>query len=327
MKKFQNVQELVDTVNRNNPLTRFEYLMMMLGYGPVFHDKCTIDREDDKIIYGDKIIQHKAMLLGLSCSRLWSKPQYANEKKFSIIKEMFSRKEYVDICYYVYNNYDFYKKHGIIFNSSRDFYYFKSKNLDKSKNDFSSGDVKHRLYLTIGLEERAWFSKYFIEDCVKENMPYYFKVFNSKGQTDTVVIYCDNKENLLKYVNIICDIYDREPRLKKVTKTPPPHLCKVNEYIGYGFEPFEDHSISYTQFMKECYLSVAEKCKSLRNKIENTYRIYGFDKMNKDEKYKFIEKNKKHFYKTFGLEINEILNEIGEQSRLRKEKKNGFSRK
>jgi len=296
----------------------------LLNLCPYAPDNCTVDKEDDNIIYGDRFVKLRARLLYLSCERLLSKAQYKNDKSLLIIREMFYKNEYQNIINYVEKNKEVYEKYGIVDGL---FIYFRSHELDNGRNDFYSADVKHRLYLTLGLDCRALFSKIFIEECVRQNIPYYFKVFRRKGQTDTVVIYCNNEENLLKYVNIISDIYDRYPRFKDETKSSVPHLCKVNDYIGYGFEPYSDNSLSYTQFMKYCYGIVKEKCDELILKINNTYKIYGYDKMTKEAKYKFLETYKKHFYKTFGLEINEILNEIGEQSRLRKEKKNGFSRK
>ncbi len=117
----------------------------------------------------------------------------------------------------------------------------------------------------------------FIEYCVRENLPYYFKVFGHKGQTDTIVIYVDTDEHLKRIIDIIEQIYNDKKVFKDVTKEPSPHLYKVSDYIGYGFEP---------------------PCRS---------EMQMFSSFNLDDKYIFSNKYFSYILAVYGNDIADII--------------------
>lgn len=137
--------------------------------------------------------------------------------------------------------------------------YFKSHHLNPNseKNPIHSKDVKHRLYLTVDTEQRANMVKKIIQKCNEKKLPYNFKVhtnFKKKKenqQSDTIVIYLCEENQVLEYVNFINDILKESPEICSHVHKPSPHLGIINNFIGYGFEPETDKKTSYSKILKE----------------------------------------------------------------------------
>lgn len=138
--------------------------------------------------------------------------------------------------------------------------YFKSHHLNPNNehHPIKSNNVRHRLYLTVDTEKRAEITKKIIEECNKRQLPYNFKVhinFNKRKenqQSDTIVIYLENEEQVVQYTNLINEIIENNSELKSHIHKPSPHLGIINDYIGYGFEPkLNSGKTSYSKLLKQ----------------------------------------------------------------------------
>lgn len=138
--------------------------------------------------------------------------------------------------------------------------YFKSHHLNPNNehHPIKSSNVRHRLYLTVDTEKRADITKRIIEECNKRQLPYNFKVHinfkkrKENQQSDTIVIYLENEEQVVQYTNLIDKIIENDIEIKKHTHKPSPHLGKINDYIGYGFEPkLNSGKTSYSKILKQ----------------------------------------------------------------------------
>lgn len=139
-------------------------------------------------------------------------------------------------------------------------FYFRSRTLNPGDEqaEINTGNVKHRLYLTVDSEDRAKMASRIIEKCKERRLPYEFKVhinFKKKKQnqqSDTIVIYLSEEEQVVEYVNFINEILEEDKDLKAHTHKASPHLGIIDEYIGYGFEPqLEGSRKSYSQLLKK----------------------------------------------------------------------------
>lgn len=145
-------------------------------------------------------------------------------------------------------------------------FYFKSHHLNPnlSNNPIRSNNVKHRLYLTVDTNERAEIANKIIEKYNQKGIPYNFKVHinfkkrKKNQQSDTIVIYLADEEQVVEYVNFINEIIEENKELSKHIHKPSPHLGIVNDYIGYGFEPqLETGKTSYSKLLKEAVGSIS----------------------------------------------------------------------
>lgn len=305
-----------------SPFKRICYVAMILGFYPIDY---TNDAVDNNIIYGEKLKDLKHRLTYLQCMRILLS---TGIKDLSIMDKLFVEKNWKSLFDEIDNyNIDMGKVDSGLWR------YFRSYSLESSGIGFHSKDVQHRLYLNINLEYRAYFAKTFIEHCVKEKISYYFKVLAQKGQTDTIVIYVDNDENLTSTVNVINDIFSNEKVWTKVTKEPAPHLYRINDFIGYGFEPplIDGHKLSYTELMKECERSANDEIIKLRNKVLSDFKngnIYPTNdsrilipskneiniliNSNSTQKFEIFKKYFQYILEIYGNEIMKILNKIEE---------------
>lgn len=140
-------------------------------------------------------------------------------------------------------------------------FYFSSKNINPnlSTEHIPSKEVRHRLYLTIDARNRVEMAKKIVEKCTLKGLPYRFKISYSKYkrqenmQSDTMVMYLSEEQQVVEYVNIINEIFEENPKLKDSAHKVSPHLGMIGDYIGYGFEPKLDNS------MKTSYSVLLEK--------------------------------------------------------------------
>ncbi len=155
---------------------------------------------------------------------------------------------------------------GKTYINSVGWFYFKSHHLNPnlSNNHIRSDKVKHRLYLTVDTNERAEIANKIIEKCNQKGIPYNFKVHinfkkrKENQQSDTIVIYLADEEQVVEYVNFINEIIEENKELRKHIHKPSPHLGIVNDYIGYGFEPrLNQGRTSYSKLLKESVSSIS----------------------------------------------------------------------
>lgn len=185
------------------------------------------------------------------------------------------------------------------------------------KEQIHSKDVKHRLYVTMDYSQLYKFVIKFVKTLEANDMPYNMKVETNMGlrHNDVLVIYIDNEINLLKTINIINGLIDRNLEYQDKIHTPSEHLFNIDDRIGYGFEPPSKDSYSnvlgYT-----LYDSKEEACKQIVESLikdypNKTYMGYKqeFIEAAKNENYSSIihqkllkEKNKgKHKYLLYAL--------------------------
>ena len=137
-----------------------------------------------------------------------------------------------------------------------------------------SDNIKHRLYLTFDHKTRIKFAELLVEKCNKKKYPYNFKILLStyerqdNMQSDTVVIYLENEQQVLDYVNMIEEIMEENQTLKNHTFKPSPHLGIINSYIGYGYEPrIDGKKTSYSSFLKKRLLEQVSTIISIAEEI------------------------------------------------------------
>ena len=147
-------------------------------------------------------------------------------------------------------------------------FYFRSQALNPRdiQYEIKNEDVKHRLYLTVDSENRAKMVSRIIEKCNEKRLPYNFKVHinfakkKENQQSDTIVIYLSEENQVVKYVNLINEILDEDKDLKSHTYKTSPHLGIIDNYIGYGFEPkLEVGKTSYSKLMKQSVAGCSTK--------------------------------------------------------------------
>ena len=199
---------------------------------------------------------------------------YAHPEFVEFLKKILNKKDYED-CMVLDRNNDTeskmgklingYKKitndkHDLTFNPcGHEWYYFRSENLVPTRKEIiKDEEVKHRLYLAINLVDRMDFCKDFIVELENRNLPYKFKIYpglksGKQDQNDTIVIYADTEERVVKYTNIINNIIEKNDKYKKSIHTPSAHLgavvTSVGKYIGYG--PQFSSNTSYTGVVGE----------------------------------------------------------------------------
>ena len=313
-------EQVLREIPMTTPFRRKSYIAMLLGFSPYYYTK---DYEDDSIMYGNKqfdklakditYLQIKNLLLKNGFKDIHLLQQYFNNSNWKSINNLLK----------AYNANTSIIDEGL-------WRYFKSYSLEEDNDSFHHNDIKHRLYLDIRPGQRAKFADLYINECKKAKIPYYFKVFAHKGQTDTIVIYIDSVENLKSSINIINKIYHNIANndIKNSTKNTPPHLFKINDYIGYGFEPrHDDRIISYKMFIEDCAFFVNDKRNKLRKKILNDFsngiihktncmkvptadEIKNFCGISRKEQSLFFSKYFSYIIIVYGTEIREILNEI-----------------
>ncbi len=108
--------------------------------------------------------------------------------------------------------------------------------------------IEYRLYINSEVNNLYDLIKEFTYDCLSTNTPFYYK-FPNKGEdtgnrADSIVIYSD-EENLFKHIQMLNNIKARNPDLVASCKKPPILTIPINEWIGFGQEPFNNEE-SYT---------------------------------------------------------------------------------
>ena len=94
-------------------------------------------------------------------------------------------------------------------------------------------NVEHRLYLNPSPTDTDNIVNNFIYGCANANLPFYLKYDAIGDRDDTIVIY-SNTENLEEYINILNDILQTHPDIKKRMEKPPVLSGIINDVIGYG---------------------------------------------------------------------------------------------
>lgn len=313
------LSKITSDFHMTKPFRRKSFIAMLLGFYPCDY---TLDYEDNEIMYGQKSFdKFDEDMNYISCKRLLLKFGFRDEKLIHKLYEE-NRKKFDDLLHAYKVPWASQIKDG--------WYYFKSYYFENKKFGFHKKDIQHRLYLTIGLNQRGKFVEKFIDECVDNGVPYYFKVFGHKGQTDTVVIYCKDEENLESTIGVIDKIYASVDNkdIRDNTKLPAPHLYKVNDYIGYGMEPkIDGRDLSYTTLIKECDFSVNGKAMDLRRRILEDFNngtlhsvnnintpsinvARSFTSASKSEKFQIFNKYFPYINAVYGKEIHEIVDEV-----------------
>lgn len=311
--------KITNDFHMTKPFRRKSYIAMLLGFYPCSY---TLDYDDREIMYGQKSFDKIDRDMNyISCKRLLLKAGFKDEK---LIRKLYeeNHQKFGDLL----------RAYKVPWASQIKglWYYFTSYYFENEKFGFHKKDIQHRLYLTIGLNQRGKFVEKFIDECVDNGVPYYFKVFGHKGQTDTVVIYCKDEENMKSTIGVIDKIYASTDNkdIRDNTKLPAPHLYKVNDYIGYGMEPkIDGRNLSYTMLIDECAHSVNDKVNDLRRRILDDfnngtlYRVNNistpninvarsFASASRSEKFQIFNKYFPYINAVYGKEIHEIVDEV-----------------
>jgi hypothetical protein len=104
--------------------------------------------------------------------------------------------------------------------------------------------------------------KDFIFKLEAEKIPYCFKIKTpyekkSPDENDTVVIYADNEQRIVDYVNILNEIIEKNEKYQQAIHGPSAHIGLVNQYIGYAREISKYDS--YSSVIGKCALT-ARRC-------------------------------------------------------------------
>lgn len=309
-KSFRNSEEIFEIIKHNTPFANPAFYAMILGFCPYYF---TQDKEDDAIHYGDLLYNLKASLIYLKIIEL--KKNGIVKPEYEVMERLFNNKEYEKLISFFYKDPNLLKEREHM----NTWMYYSNDLLGIKDPGFGKDDIKYRLYLNINIGHRASFCKKLIEYFKEKHIPFYFKVFPHKGQTDTVVLYIDSKENLLNTVNAINDILEFNPNLEAEFKDVPPHLCKISDYIGYGFDPSihngYEQELSYTEFIQKCEQEIPNDFRNgLRNKIlKDIASILNnntkpFDKFTKREQYEFFISNFGKIYQLNQSEFDKMRN-------------------
>ena len=156
---------------------------------------------------------------------------------------------------------------------SHQWYYFRSSMLDPNiEEEIHSGDVKHRLYVTIDFKELMNFTEDFVKELTNRKIPYLLKVkapISSPcgySENDTLVIYIDSEDRVVEYVNILNELINRNSKYKEAIHKPNAHLGIINGLIGYGKE--FGKNASYSGIISQCgYNAVNTTLKDLNNDV------------------------------------------------------------
>lgn len=311
----------VEEIMERKPFKRKSYIAMLLGFHHCYY---TSNSEENEIIYGEKLKNLKISLAYLQCIRIL---RTMGVKDFTALNQYYKEKDWKKVSEEI-------NKHN--FNWKRIkaglWQYFRSYELEENYPSFHSNEVKHRLYVNVEVTKRADFVEKFIEQCISEQIPYYFKVFAHKGQTDTVVIYVDTEENLSATIDAINRVLVKNPEITSGVQKTAPHLYKATDLIGYGFEPpmIDDKEYSFTQLLQYCDTPLSGKRNNLRQRIINDFNkgiilnqnanvkkptikeLQSFSKLSRREQGDFFVKYFYFILACYGTEIEELASEIEE---------------
>ena len=109
-----------------------------------------------------------------------------------------------------------------------------SRYIHAKKEEYQSLD--HRLYLNVDSRGIHKVCKLFIEECEKENIPYYFKYVLGHNRDDSIVFYSSTKY-LEKQIEILKKIKEENKDLDGLFGKPPILTAQVTDWMGYGSEP------------------------------------------------------------------------------------------
>lgn len=129
-------------------------------------------------------------------------------------------------------------------------YYFRSYTMSPANTEtFHTDDVKHRLYVAINYNQLINFTTEFISKLEDMHQPYLLKIKSCRPsgkcpENDTLVIYADSEERVLKYVNILNEMIRSKTEYEQSVHRPSPHLGVIDNKIGYGREFGRDLSYS-----------------------------------------------------------------------------------
>lgn len=113
--------------------------------------------------------------------------------------------------------------------------------------------IEYRLYINSEVDNLYDLIKEFTYECLSTNTPFYYK-FPNKGEdtgnrADSIVIYSD-EENLFKHIQMLNNIKARNPDFVASCRKPPILTIPINEWIGFGQEPFNNEE-SYTSIRSD----------------------------------------------------------------------------
>lgn len=121
-------------------------------------------------------------------------------------------------------------------------YYFRSYTMSPANiESFHSADIKHRLYVAINYDQLMNFTTEFISKLESIQQPYLLKIKSCRPsgrclENDTLVIYADNEQRVVEYVNILNEIIRSNPEYEQSIHKPSAHLGIIDSRIGYGRE-------------------------------------------------------------------------------------------
>ena len=196
---------------------------------------------------------------------------------------------------------------------------------------YHKADVKHRLYIDISPKYRNVLIQMILDELTKEDMSFKFKAFCGKDQTDTIVMFIDSDENLLKNIDIVNKCFRKmsvkypNDFMKNINKASR-RLYAVGEYLGYGFEPLRinGEKLSFTNMLDEKICRASwDKRNKIKDKIESDAKngkIYNVGSVLKPSKEELINYSNLSYsgqanfilkyYDYFDLAYNDLFAEI-----------------
>lgn len=97
-------------------------------------------------------------------------------------------------------------------------------------------EVNHRLYINCDSDIVYLIALDFMKKCKQRKLKFYYK-FDVNADRDEVFVVYSNTENLARYIEILEEIKN-EYGLDDCLHEPPLLTGKINDWIGYGAEPY-----------------------------------------------------------------------------------------
>lgn len=243
---LDTIKELVDMNAKSND--SFEFYEFLIGLNDEKRYPAYMYKRDEDKFYSFVFNMWKNNILSISDEKinyLYSK-KYC-EKDFVILRtflkivknvstkeevdNIFKNKNYDTILQQAFDKYKW-------FDSGKYWVVVRSGLVKPFSNSYM--DINHRLYLNIDRVDMYKVIDLFIAKCAQNNLPYTFKFSVEDNRSDNIVIYCDNA-HLTKYIEILQDIKNNNPKITKSMKSPPLLTGKIDSWIGYGSEPISYH--------------------------------------------------------------------------------------
>lgn len=139
--------------------------------------------------------------------------------------------------------------------------------------------TQHRIYINSSLNSIGNIVQIFIDECVKQNLPFELKYAIEKNDRSDEIIVGSNSQVYKKHIEILQSIVHDNPELISNCGTPPLLTAKLDGWLGLADENISNRYQSYTQSRVKTF-DIAVK-KFLLKHEEFKDEIDGFQELEK----------------------------------------------